>query len=440
MKRLICLIISLVMLLSMLCIGVGAESQFPDTSHAKAVCLYNLNTNKSIYSKNTTEKIFPTGAVKMVTGLIACQMLENRLDEQITVTDDMLTGAVGANIKLKVGMTVTIKDLLYGVLCGGGNDAARVLASICADSTQAFVDLMNKKAKEWRLSQTHFTNPDGADDRNMYSSLSDIMVIARLASTNELYMEISSTPSYEFLPLGAQQKIKFFNRNALISTFYSADYKYQYASGIAVGNTDLGGHCVISFAEKNGTQYICAVMGADKDEDSIYSYKTAVEMFSFAFDNFAYTRIAEADKLYHSMPLSMVLPTNGKDSEVRCVLKDDIYALTDKNIDKDNALTYKYYFHEQPRKAPVSAGEVVGGVDVLYNGEIIGSGVLVTDSAVEASSALVMLENMRDFFIGRFFITFFIVLIVLLLLFFFVYERSSRHRSSKEKSYKPRKK
>ncbi len=440
MKKIACLILCFLFVFAFSCINISAETEFPDTSCANAVCLYNLNTNKSIYSKNTDKKIFPAGAVKMTTGLIACQMLSARLDEQVTINEEMLIGAEGANIKLKEGMTLQLKDILYGVLCGGGNDAALVLANVCAGSTEAFVRLMNEKVNEWGLNSTHFTNPTGIDDKGMYSTVSDIISIANYAAQNELYVEMSSVASYEFFPIGSQTSIKFFNRNALISTFYSADYKYPYAFGLIVGNTELGGNCVISLAKKNGTEYICAVMGADKNEVDNYSYKIAVEMFSFAFNNFSYVKIAEAGKLYEYLSVSMVLPQNGKNARVRCVLKDDIYSLTQKGIDINNDLTYRYYFHEEPVQAPVMPGKIVGGVDIIFNGDIIGTGVMIAENAVSASTVLVLIENMRSFFTGRFFIAFSVTFTILMLLYFFVYEKYYRHRSSRVINYNPRKK
>ncbi len=440
MKRLLCLCLCLVCLFGVLELTVSAEKTFPDTTEARAVCLYNLNTANYIYSKAMNEKIFPAGAVKMCAGLIACEMLSARLDDKITVSSDMLIGASGANIKLKAGMTVKAVDLLYGVICGGGNDASLVLACVCSQNPERFTELMNDKAREWGLAYTHFTNPSGTDDKNMYSTLSDIMIIAQRAAQNELYMKISSAQSYEFTPEGAGTTVKFFNRNALISTFYSADYKFTKASGMIVGNTDLGGQCVISLAKSGNTEYICAVMGAAQDEDNIYSYKIATELFSFAFDNFSYSKIAEAGALTCSLPLSMVPSDNNEPTTVLCTLKNDVYALIERGLDTDSRLTYRYYFHAEPLAAPVSAGSVVGGVDIMLDGEIIGTGVMVAAGDVAESNMHVLMNNMKSFFVGRLFITFALIFTLLSLFYFLVYEKRLRHRTSKKVNFTFRKK
>ena len=260
----------------------------PNTDKAYAVCLYNVNTQKSIYSKNMQKRIFPAGAVKMMTGLMACQILQDRLDEQITITEDMLDGVKGNSMRLKAGMSVTLENLLYGVLCAGGNDAAAVVSIACMGSIDAFVDAMNSKAKEWGLENTFFTNPTGLDDKNMYSTLSDIMIIAQKAYENKLYLDISSAMSYVFTPIGENEEIKIFNRNALISTFYATGYRNPNCMGLISGNTDLGGDCVITYAQKKDTGYICAVMKAQADDEVIYSYEITNALLKYAFENFYY--------------------------------------------------------------------------------------------------------------------------------------------------------
>ena len=130
--------------------------------------------------------MFPGSSVKMMTGLIACEMLGTRLDEVVEITDELIKGAQGWNIKLKAGMRVTVKDLLYGVLCGCGNDATTAIATLCSGGVNSFVEYMNIKAESLGMKNTHFTNPTGIDDSLMYSTLSDIMIIAKEVCKNQL--------------------------------------------------------------------------------------------------------------------------------------------------------------------------------------------------------------------------------------------------------------
>lgn len=373
------------------------ESSSVDASHTNAVCLYNLNTNKVVYGKNTTKKIFPGSTVKMMTGLIACERLSDRLDEVIVIGEEMLEYNSGANIKLKAGMSVTVENLLYGALCGGGNDASLVLSYVCAGSVEGFVALMNEKASALGMRNTLYINPTGLDDEGMYSTVSDTVALARYASQNKLYLDITSTANYEFTPIGESDSIKIYNRNSLISNFYAFGYTNPNAQGLIAGNTDLGGYCVVTFVEKRETQYICAVMGAERDDETIYSYKIANDLISYAFDNFVYTKIAEAGSYVCTSPVRYVTPGIDTDlSTVRCVIKDDVYALADSAFSNDEKLEYRYYLHRDALDAPVKAGTIVGGVDIIYDGEYVGSAVLVTEAAVEATGLLIFLKGMRS--------------------------------------------
>lgn len=378
-------------------------SDTPDISKAEAVCLYNTNTDKNILSNGMQKKIFPGGAVKMMTGLIACEMLSDRLNEQVVITEEMLNGTSGYSIKLKAGMSVSLENLLYGVLCANGNDATLALSTVCSGSIEAFVGMMNAKAAEWGLKNTYFTNPTGLDDSDMYSTLADIMILAKKAYKNDLYLQVSSAMSYVYTPEGTDTEIKFFNRNALISTFYDTHgYRNLYASGLIASTTELGGYSVITYAEKKGTGYICAVMGADGDDSAVYSYEIANSLIKYAFENYSYTLIAESGQYVCDAPVRLALP-NAKNDEtyVECIIDSDVYVLTESTVTQDANLKYRYYFHSEIINAPIRAGDIVGGVDIIYNGEILGTARLVAAKDVEASGILRTLDRLKDFFTGR---------------------------------------
>ncbi len=414
------LIFSFLLTLFALNIFSEQKNNFPDTDKASAICLYNLNTDKMVYCKNINTRIFPSGAVKMIAGLIACEMLSDRLSETITVTEQMLQDSYGASIKLKAGMSVTAENLLYGVLCGGGNDASLVLAALCSGSVDAFVDEMNRKCGEWGLKNTVITNPTGIDDSNMYSSLSDIMIVAKIAYANDLYMKISSEKSYSFTTNDGN-KISFSNKNKLIS---SNDCKNPYTAGMCVGNTDIGGCAVITSATLGTTEYICAVVGANEQS----YYQIANNLIYHALDNLSYVKIASSGTYVCSIDTRLSLPSaNDEATQISCVIKNDIYALTDKSIDIENDITYRPFIHNEPLNAPIEAGMIVGGVDLLYNGEVLGHAFLVTDEDLPASEMLLLLENMKSLFTSRIFIFSILFFVILYFLYRrFIYRRLSR--------------
>ena len=386
---------------------VAAESDIPDTSKAKNVCLYNLNTQRTIYSKECDQTIFPGRAVKMMTGLVVCEMFSDKLGDTVTITQEMLTGSSGANIKLKADMRVTLENLLYGVLCGGGNDAALSLAMHCSGSVEAFVTLMNDTAKAWGLNNTYFTNPTGLDDANMYSTLSDIMILAKKAAGNQLYLNASTVAAYDYTPMSTQQSIRFFNRNSLISPYYATGYQNSNAQGLIAGNTDLGGYCVITYANKKGTDYICAVMGASEENDIIYSYEIANSLLSYGFQQFSYTKIIEGGTYIRSVPVELAMPISGSDgAAIDCIVAEDIYALVPQNVSTDTDLKYKLFYHYDKLHAPLNKGTVIGGIYITYNGNVITSARLVAAEDMSANDTLKTLDDLKLFFTGRIFIMF----------------------------------
>ncbi|MBR6679963.1 MAG: D-alanyl-D-alanine carboxypeptidase [Clostridia bacterium] len=402
------------------------DNYFPDVSAADAVFLFNLNTNKIIFSKNIDKQIFTGSLTKMVSGIIFCEYFADRIDDTVEITEQMLNNAQGAKIKLSAGDIVSYKDLLYGVICGGGNDACYALATALSGSVDAFVKLMNDTVASWGAKNTFFTNPSGYDDEKMHTTAEDALIISRIAASNSLYMEASSSLSYIIKLQSSDKEIKLFNRNSLISSFYASGYQNKHAYGLIAGFTDLGQYTAITYLEKNGTEFLCAVMGAKEDpySDEILSYKYVNEISEYAFDNYKYQKVFDSDQYICELDVSLALPpVNADKATVDCATVDcysggEIYALVSPDIDVNNDITYGYYLHDKSLSAPIKPGTVVGGVDIFYNGEIIGSAKLLTGSDVEENSILFSLDRMKSFFLDRFFVSSMIIFALLLTAYF----------------------
>ena len=422
--RIFALLFAFVLLLSSLSIPTFADNEsFPDVSRAESAFLFNINTDKLIYSKSMDKKIFTGSVTKMVGGLILCEYFANRMDDAVIITDNMLANAQGAKIKLSAGDTVTFKDLLYGVVCGGGNDACYTLAFALSGSVEAFVTLMNNTVISWGATSTVFTNPSGYDDPNMYTTAEDVLIISQRAAKNKLYMDASSSLSYTIKPQNSSKELKLFNRNSLISSFYASGYQNKYAYGLIAGFTDLGQYTAITYLEKDGTEFLCGIMGAQDtyDPKEILSYKYINAISEYAFKNYKYQKIFVEDKYICTLNVNLALPEGDSEfATVDCYSSSDIYALVspDFNIDKD--VSYKYYLHHKELYAPVRQGIVVGGIDVIYDGKIIGSTQLLAGESVEENSILFSLNNMKAFFLGRFFILSVILFVFLTALYLLI--------------------
>ena len=435
-QRRLCLLFLLILLLtSALSLSVFAKESSPDLSHAECVYLYNYESNRVLLEKNSDKKLFPASMTKIVTALVALETLSERFDEKILITGELLSGHEGAGMKLEVGMTVTVKDLFYGLICGGGNDAALVLSRLCEKYTDTFLEKMNSIAYSLGAKNTKFTNPTGLDDDGMYSTIEDISLICRAAAESPIYMEISNAKSYVYSPYASCEKIKIFNRNSLVGTYYAQGYVNSSADGIMSGVTDLGGYCVAATYDAGNEKYLCIIMGATSDEKNIYSYKMFNELLDYTTDRYEYKRIAKEGDIISSIPIKNS-EKHSEDGEVRinCSLGEDVYILFDNYSDEQ--IRYKCYFYEEVLSAPCSIGQKVGGVDYISGDSLVATVPLVVAEDVKENSFLVFMESLKNFFLGRVFIISLITFLILFSLYYYLVELRHRRRKTKKIRYK----
>ena len=431
MRRIIVLFLSVLLsIIILLFPAISASAEEPRMlsssyeNRADAIYFYSYDAKSILYSKETDKILKPASTVKIMTGLLACEKLGSRLNEEITITREMLVGHTGTTMGLTAGMNVSIEDLLYGAICGCNNDAAQVLAFVCSGSVENFVSEMNSYAKRIGMTSTVYANPTGLDDAMAQTSISDVALLSHKAVKNELYIRISSAKNHTASLNG--QPVVLYNRNALISHFTSDKYLNDAVCGLNAGSTDEGGYVASVLAESDGAKYLCIVMGADFDGEEIYSYKIVNELIAQADQSFGKIMLFSQGKQLSELDVNFALST---ESEVKlsCVLEEDLYAYLPLNIDKNKDLKYRVFLHNETLDAPINKGAVVGGVTVYYKGEPIASGALVAREEIEANSFLVSMNSMKDFLISRYFLIFFAFLAIGILIFLY-FDRNYRRR------------
>ena len=388
---------------------------------ADAVYLYSYDAKRVLYSQCNKQKLAPASTAKMMAGLLVCERYMEILEDEVTITAEMLVGIEGTVMGLKEGMTLTVKDLLYGTICGANNDAATALAIYCSGSISSFVSEMNSFAKLLDMRDTLYVNPTGLDDDNAKTTLDDTVKLAAKAAANPLYITVSSSVSYEVNPT-----LKIYNRNALISQFSAQGYINKNAKGLIAGSTDKGGYVLATYAEKNGTAFLCVVMGAQTDSENIHSYHTANTLLDNVFKNYEWVNIGKAGDAISKLEVELAI-SKDRNANVYCALEKDAIFFLPKNINKSD-ITYKTYYHSQSTRAPLNEKDTLGGIDFYYKGSFIGSQKLVAESDVEANSILVFLDNMKSFLLsGVFWLT---VIISIPSVFVYIHheKKKLRHR------------
>lgn len=387
--------------------NVAAAPPLPSTDGAQTVYLYNAEHNKTIISKCESEKIYPASMTKIMTGLVAIDLIGDKLDEKMTVSAEMLRGSSGTSMQIAAGEVFSYRDLLYGAICGGFNDAATALAVSSAGSLAQFVEKMNEKAKELGALDTFYTNPTGWHDDAMVTTLADTVKIAKEAMKNELYVTVSSATSYTVEKTNMSDAFTVHNRNGLISSHYAYGYYNRRAKGLIAGMTDKGGYCVATFAEYGGLSYLCIVMGAEAVGENVMSYKIANSLISYAISYFGEAEVIKKGANVASIETELAaVGGDGGAYMLGCTVPEDLTVFAAYEGSAPDNVELRHYFFSDKIKAPVKKGDVVGGVDVFIDGVFCGSAPLCAAETVEANAFLVGIHRAKEFLTGRLFIVF----------------------------------
>lgn len=249
MKKIISLLASFLAVFSAVPVAASGE---PSVSARSAILV--SSDGKVLFEKNADERLPMASTTKIMTCLLA---IENcALDDVLTVTSEA-AGIEGSSLYLKEGDAVTVKDLLYAAMLRSANDAAAALAIHVSWSKEEFAALMNEKASELGMRNTHFTNPHGLPDDGHYTTARDFARLAVCALENDTFAEIAKTKEYVVTVNGEERKpVK--NHNRLLFT-------YDGCIGVKTGYTASSGRCLVSAAERDGVRLVCVTL-SDRDD------------------------------------------------------------------------------------------------------------------------------------------------------------------------------
>lgn len=216
MKKVLCFVLMCLMLIPCSVMPVKAE-ELKLAESAKSAILLEPNTGEIIFEKNSHEKLHPASMTKMMSMLLIIEAIENGViswDEMVTVSENAASMG-GSQILLEVGEQMSVHDLFKGIAVASGNDAVVAMAEKIGGSEAIFVDMMNEKAKELGLTDTHFKNPHGLDDDDHYSSAYDMAMIGKELVKHEKVLEF--TKIYEdYLRQNTDRKIWLVNTNKVV--------------------------------------------------------------------------------------------------------------------------------------------------------------------------------------------------------------------------------
>lgn len=254
-------------------LGEGANS-FDSEFDSKYVYAINREDGSEIIKKNHEDKAYPASLTKIMTTLVALEHIEN-LSEIAPVDIDTYREMVSQNASM-AGFygkeSTTYRDLLYGTILSSGGEAANSLAIHVAGSTENFVKLMNNKAVEIGLENTHFTNPEGLHDRKQYTTAFDLVKLLDYALNNGNFKAIFTKETFNTTSTIDHPNGIVLRSTVLSQLDNSLQHDFQIIGGKS-GTTYEAGQCWITLATKDGVEYIAVTMGSKLDDISNPSNK-----------------------------------------------------------------------------------------------------------------------------------------------------------------------
>lgn len=226
-----------------------------DYDKAKAYIVLNFDSGEVITQKDSTQRAPIASLTKLMTAVVALDL--NSKDTSFTVSP-IAQDVEPTRMGVKVGEKLTLEELLNALLMTSANDAAQVIKDgVDQHYTQgSFVGAMNEKAQFIGLKNTHFTNPQGFDDSQHYSSASDLAILTHYALENYPLINQIVRKDYQFLPANSSHpQFDLYNWNGLLGV-------YPGVMGVKIGNTDAAGKTTIVLSERNGKRILTVLLGA----------------------------------------------------------------------------------------------------------------------------------------------------------------------------------
>lgn len=372
MKRLLTLAIILIVLLT----NTSIATEQPPAPDAGAYVLLDAETGDVLCEKNPDTMVYPASTTKIMTAILA---LENGdLNQVMTASqaaiDDI--GPDGSNIGIIAGEQIKLENLLQALLICSANETANIIAENLADSRQAFIDMMNRKARELGAAHTHFANTNGMHDPDHYTTAADMAKFARYAMTFPEFRKIVSSASLQMPPTNKHPEWPVLaNTNKLMISDKNDLYVIN---GIKTGFTGQAGFNLVSSAiDKNGLDLIAVVMGVKGDgaQEKVRTYSK--ELLDYGFNNFKKVNLLEKGKIYRNIKVENAADVYGLD----LVTTDSLSCIIPKDATRQNIKEIPHI--DTDISAPVNKDDIMGYVEYFKNEVSIGKINLVAARSIE---------------------------------------------------------
>ncbi|MDE6852102.1 MAG: D-alanyl-D-alanine carboxypeptidase [Lachnospiraceae bacterium] len=333
----------------------GTNASLPSGLHAKAACLMDADSERVLFGQAEDEPLPMASTTKIMTCILTLE--QGNLADEVTFSS-YAASMPDVQLNAQTGESFVLKDLLYSLMLESHNDTAVAIAEHIGGSVEGFADLMNQKADELGLVNTHFVTPNGLDDNEHYTTAKELCLIAAYALQNESFCEIIRTPSHSFRSMNKNRSFQISNKDAFLNS-------YNGAIGIKTGFTGNAGYCFCGAATRNGTTLISSVLACGWPPHKTYKWADTRKLMDYGFQ--AFTRANLPDK--PALPTIQILDGTQAELHLNRTVKKELSSLY---LNAQDTLDICYELPDSVT-APVRSGDIIGyeqyflGDTLIYN-------------------------------------------------------------------------
>ena len=411
---------------------------------AEAAILMDATSGQILYEKNSDTKQYPASITKLMTILLALEKMETEnihLTDTITFSHDAIyTIEPGSShIAIQEGETLTLEQVLYGIILQSANECSNGIAEFVDGSTEAFAKHMTARAKELECQNTNFVNANGLFDKDHYTTAHDMALITKQLLTHDTYRKLVEKTYYEIPPTNKQDEIRYLHGQHQMLNKHSL-YYYPEAKGGKTGFTNEALNTLVTFAKKGDTELIVVVLKCAGAQH----YVDTKTLFDYGFDNYKTVKAISATDISQDVTVTETLQnkTNTKQT-ISAILEQDVYVTIPKQgsvADIQQTITCN-----DTVSVPITKDDILGTLTLSYEGKPIARANLVASDAVAETTkeelAQISAKKRSDIFK-----TIALVVIGILLLLFMaflayrylLYQKQERQRAKRKAARKRR--
>ncbi|WP_027339998.1 D-alanyl-D-alanine carboxypeptidase family protein [Halonatronum saccharophilum] len=353
--------IILILVVSLLLnIGLNISVFASPSISSYAAILIDGDTGEVLYGKNIHKRRAPASTTKIMTGILAIE--QGNLSDEVTASPRAAYEG-GSSIYLVPGETLTLREMVYGLMVKSGNDAAVAIAEHIGGSVEDFAQMMNIKAREVGALNTTFKNPNGLPQEGHLTTAYDLAQITRYALQNPFFSEVVATPKKRISWPGNSWDRILKNTNRLLT-------RSDIVDGVKTGYTRAAGRCLVASATKNGRRLISVVL---KSGDM---WGESLALLNYGFDNYDRVDLIDKGEVVHQIKLR-------RGEKIDLIADKDFKVVIPKGEEVNIKRSLRVYNYT----LPIRRGDKMGNISFYNNeGQLIGKVDIISDRDVEESA------------------------------------------------------